>query len=130
MHNKYIYTYISIYTYIGEAGCGIADLIVAEMVAQGSTIERARSKIFLVDSQGLVTTSRSEIAEHKSKYAKSSPILKANATLQDIITDIQPTAIIGVSAQPNTFTPQVHSHTHTHKHIHIVCICITAIISV
>lgn len=77
------------------------------MVAQGSTLEKARSRIFLVDSQGLVTTSRGTLPEHKSKYAKATSILKAGASLCEIIKEIQPTAIVGVSAQPGVFNGEV-----------------------
>lgn len=63
----------------------------AEMVANGITLTRARSKIFLVDSQGLVSTSRSSLPEHKAKYAKGTPNLKGDASLLDIIKEIQPT---------------------------------------
>jgi malic enzyme len=61
------------------------------MVANGITLTRARSKIFLVDSQGLVSTSRSSLPAHKAKYAKASPNLKGDASLLDIIKEIQPT---------------------------------------
>ena len=64
------------------------------MVASGITLEQARSKIFLVDSQGLVSTSRSSLPEHKAKYAKNPPSLKADANLLDIIKEIQPTGAL------------------------------------
>lgn len=96
----------------GEAGTGIADLLVAEMVAQGANEADARGKIFLVDSQGLVTTSRSEIASHKRPYAKAPEGLqqkgwRAGADLREIVAAVAPTALVGVSAQPNTFTKEV-----------------------
>lgn len=77
------------------------------MIEQGSTPEKAHSRIFLVDSQGLVTMSRGTLPKHKSKYAKASPILKDGASLCEIIKEVQPTAIVGVSAQPGAFTDEV-----------------------
>jgi len=91
----------------GLAGCGIADLLVLEMMAQGASLEKARSRIFLVDSQGLVTTSRGTLPEHKNKYAKDASALTHIASLLDVIKGIQPTALIGVSAQHNAFTTEV-----------------------
>ena len=83
------------------------DLPQSEMVDQGLSLEKARSRIFLVDSQGLVTTSRDALPGHKSKYAKASPILKPGVSLCEIIKEIQPTAILGVSAQPGAFNTDV-----------------------
>jgi hypothetical protein len=75
------------------------------MVANGVTLTRARSKIFLVDSQGLVSTSRgSLLPAHKAKYAKASPNLKGDASLLDIIKEIQPTG-----ARSNHLCSLVHS---------------------
>ena len=95
----------------GEAGCGFADLIVEEMVSQGIQEERARSKIFLVDSKGLITCTRASLPEHKRKYAKACPdssaLLRPGVTLLEIIQEIQPTALIGVSAQAKAFTAEV-----------------------
>ncbi len=38
----------------GSAGCGIAEAIIAQMVADGITDEQARSQVFMVDRWGLL----------------------------------------------------------------------------
>lgn len=85
----------------GEAGIGIADLIVTGMVEEGETAESARQKCWFVDSQGLVVKSRTHLAEHKLPYAHDHEFLP---DLLSAIQAIKPTALIGVSGQGNTFT--------------------------
>ncbi len=88
----------------GEAATGIADLVVAAMVAHGVTRERALRKCWLVDSQGLVVQSRANLAEHKRTYAHDHPPV---GDFLSAIKLLKPTAIIGVSAVGGTFTREV-----------------------
>lgn len=90
----------------GEAGVGIADLITyALQREEGLSAEEARSKIWLFDSHGLVVQSRmDELQEHKRPYAHD------RQPIPDFLTavrELKPSAIIGVAAQPNTFTQHV-----------------------
>ena len=88
----------------GEAGVGIADLIVSALRNAGLAEAEARRACWLVDSKGLVVRSRTDLAEHKRPYAHDSP---GSATLLDAVNMLQPTALIGVSGQPGTFTPEI-----------------------
>ncbi|MGE0354411.1 MAG: NAD-dependent malic enzyme [Gemmatimonadales bacterium] len=88
----------------GEAASGIGNLIVAAMVKRGLTREEARSHIWFVDSKGLVVKSRSGLAAHKLPYAQEHEQIK---DLDDIVDALQPTCLIGVSGQPQTFTEQI-----------------------
>ncbi|HXV12923.1 MAG TPA: NAD-dependent malic enzyme [Candidatus Krumholzibacteria bacterium] len=88
----------------GEAGVGIADLIVSAMVDAGMSREDARRACWLVDSHGLVVRSRKDLAEHKRPYAHEAP---GAANLLDAIRALEPTALIGVSGQPSTFTREI-----------------------
>jgi malate dehydrogenase (oxaloacetate-decarboxylating)(NADP+) len=88
----------------GEAATGIADLVVSAMMAQGMSEAEARLRIWLVDSRGLVVKSRTNLSEHKLRYAHE------HAPIGDFLTAIRtfkPTAIIGVAAVGGTFTPEV-----------------------
>ncbi|MCB9876740.1 MAG: NAD-dependent malic enzyme [Planctomycetes bacterium] len=88
----------------GEAGTGIADLIVAELVARGVAVEQARQQCWFVDSRGLVVADRDDLAAHKLPYAhRHAP----TATLLDAVQALRPSALIGVSGQPQTFTREV-----------------------
>ncbi|MTJ84073.1 MAG: NAD-dependent malic enzyme [Telmatospirillum sp.] len=88
----------------GEAATGIADLIVAAMVAKGIDPALARSRCWLVDSKGLVVKSREGLAHQKLPYAHD------HAPVGDFLSALKalkPTAIIGVAAVGGAFTPDV-----------------------
>jgi malate dehydrogenase (oxaloacetate-decarboxylating)(NADP+) len=88
----------------GEAATGISDLLVEAMVDEGMAEREARRRCWLVDSKGLVVAGRTDLASHKRPYAHEHP---PAATFIEAIRQIKPTAIIGVSATPNTFTQEV-----------------------
>lgn len=88
----------------GEAGVGIADLVVSAMVDLGLSEAEARSRCWFIDSSGLVVTGRERMADHKRPYAHEHPPLE---DLLDCVNAIRPTALIGVSGQPQTFTEPV-----------------------
>jgi malate dehydrogenase (oxaloacetate-decarboxylating)(NADP+) len=88
----------------GEAATGISDLLVEAMVDEGVAPQDARRRCWLVDSKGLVVASRGDLAVHKKPYAHEHP---PAATFIDAVRALKPTAIIGVSATPNTFTREV-----------------------
>ena len=88
----------------GEAGVGICNLIVQALMAEGLTEAAAREKCWLVDSKGLVTRSRTDLAEHKLPYAHD------HAAMPDLLAAVEalkPTALIGVSGMPASFTEPV-----------------------
>lgn len=88
----------------GEAGIGIGDLIVAALQAEGLSEQAARSKCWFVDSQGLVVAGRQNLAHHKLPYAhEHAPV----ADFAEVVHMLQPTALIGVSGMPHTFTQPV-----------------------
>lgn len=88
----------------GEAATGIAELAVAAMAAQGMDTAVAQRNCWLFDSKGLVVASREGLAAHKLPFAHEA----AGCTeFTAAIRAIKPTAIIGVSAMPSTFTQAV-----------------------
>jgi malate dehydrogenase (oxaloacetate-decarboxylating)(NADP+) len=88
----------------GEAGIGIADLIVSAMVDEGSTQEDARCRCWFVDSKGLVVKSRQGLAEHKLRYAHDYPY---SPDFLSAAQALKPTAIIGVSTIAKSFNKAV-----------------------
>lgn len=88
----------------GEAAVGIAELISSAMEKNGLSAAEAKKRCWLFDSQGLVVSSRANLASHKAAYAHD------HAPVDDFITAIralEPTGIIGVAAVGGTFTRDV-----------------------
>jgi malate dehydrogenase (oxaloacetate-decarboxylating)(NADP+) len=88
----------------GEAGTGIADLVVAAMKRNGVDEAAARARCWFVDSKGLVVKSRTDLAEHKLPYAHD---IQGIPDLLSAVRTLRPSALIGVSGQPQTFTKDV-----------------------
>lgn len=89
----------------GEAGTGIADLLVAALVARGLPEAEARKRCWFVDSQGLVVKNRpGNLASHKRPYAHDHAGI---AGFEEAVEALRPTAIIGVASMPGAFTPRI-----------------------
>jgi len=95
----------------GSAARGIADSVAAGMVEQdGLDLEQARSRVWMVDSQGLVTRDRLDgLREHKRDYAQPAPALR---DLREVVRRVRPTVLIGVSGQSGAFTEEVVREMH------------------
>lgn len=90
----------------GEAGIGIGDLVVEAMREAGLPEQDARRRCWFVDSKGLVVDTRTDLAEHKRRYAHKSRAEPVH-TLLEAVKSLKPHAIIGVSGTPGTFTKEV-----------------------
>jgi malate dehydrogenase (oxaloacetate-decarboxylating)(NADP+) len=88
----------------GEAGTGIGDLIVSAMMNEGLSQTEARQRCWFADSRGLVVKSRKNLPEHKLRFAHD---FKDQPYFLDAVKALKPTAIIGVSGQPSTFTQPI-----------------------
>jgi len=88
----------------GEAGTGIGDLIVSAMMNEGFSQAAARQRCWFADSRGLVVKSRKNLPEHKLRFAHD---FKDYPYFLDAVKVLKPTAIIGVSGQPSTFTQPI-----------------------
>jgi malate dehydrogenase (oxaloacetate-decarboxylating)(NADP+) len=88
----------------GEAGIGIADVFVAALKEEGMSADEARKRCWFVDSKGLLVAGRDNIAVHKEPYAHEHEYI---AGFVDAVRALKPTAILGLSGQPGTFTRDV-----------------------
>ena len=88
----------------GSAAIGLANLLCSALVAQGMTIEDARSRVHMFDVNGLLESTRSDLVDFQLPYAHQ------HAPTKDFVAAIQsikPTTIIGVSTIGGAFTKRV-----------------------
>jgi malate dehydrogenase (oxaloacetate-decarboxylating)(NADP+) len=98
----------------GSANVGIGNLIALAMQQEDAasnphghtdlTFQQALERIWMVDSKGLIVSSRTDLTVEKKPFAKSFESIRS---LEEIVHRLKPTALIGATAQPNTFTEQV-----------------------
>ncbi|WP_338560436.1 NAD-dependent malic enzyme [Acinetobacter sp. KS-LM10] len=97
----------------GSAGCGIAEQIVAQMVAEGLTDTEARARIYMVDRFGLITDNQPNLVDFQRKLVQNTDSVSAWAdvdgmiSLLDVVKNAKPTVLIGVSGQPGLFTEEI-----------------------
>src|ERR1700756_2087456 len=88
----------------GSAGTGIAELISQAMALEGRDIAEARKRNALFDINGLIVTSRSDLADFQKPFAQDrAPV----STFVEAVKAVRPTGIIGVSTVPKLFTREV-----------------------
>uniref|UniRef100_A0A6Q2X4A4 Malic enzyme n=1 Tax=Esox lucius TaxID=8010 RepID=A0A6Q2X4A4_ESOLU len=88
----------------GEAAMGIADLVTMAMQKEGLTKDEALTKIWMVDSKGLIVKDRDHLTFEKERFAHKH---KQMRNLADVVHELKPTAIIGVAAISGAFTEQI-----------------------
>lgn len=104
----------------GSAGCGIAELIISAMIAEGLSDTEARARVFMVDRHGLLLTGMENLLDFQEKLAQPKSAIKnwklstdaAFPGLLDVIVNIKVTILIGVSGKPNLFTEEVVRQMH------------------
>lgn len=97
----------------GSAGCGIAEHIVAQMVSEGLTDAQARANIYMVDRFGLLTDDQTNLAAFQQHLAQPRSSLTGwncqgeTFSLIEVIQNVKPTVLIGVTGQPGLFSEEV-----------------------
>ena len=84
---------------MGQAGTGIASNIRAVLLEEGASDEEARSLIFAVDADGLLTDDM-PLAPYQRPFAQKRGDI---VTLRDVVEKAKPTVLIGVTAQRGLF---------------------------
>jgi malate dehydrogenase (oxaloacetate-decarboxylating) len=111
--NKQLKDQIITFLGAGSAGCGIAEQIIAQMIAEGLTDAEARKRVFMVDRFGLITENQPNLLDFQRKLAQQPEDVAqwGNAdeiiSLLDVVQNAKPTVLIGVSGQPGLFTKEI-----------------------
>lgn len=91
----------------GSAGCGIAEQWIACLRERGLTDEQARQQIYMLDRDGILTTSTPDMKPFQARLAHAGlPAGLSSHTehsLQDVMHAVQPDMLLGVSGQPGLF---------------------------
>ncbi len=104
----------------GSAGCGIAEQIILHIKEQGLTEEEALLRIYLTNSQGLLTGNTQGLKLFQRKFAKPFAMVEnwgstsGQVDLLAVIKAVKPSILIGVSGQPGLMSQAVIETLHSH----------------
>lgn len=102
----------------GSAGCGIADYVIKQMVREGLSLAEARARVFLCDAHGLLTENSDHLMEFQKPFAQSASQVdsinpeRLPLTLENVVSLVKPTILIGVSGQQGIFTEALITSMH------------------
>ncbi|RKF55155.1 NADP-dependent malic enzyme [Golovinomyces cichoracearum] len=92
----------------GSAATGVAKQIVSYFMNNGLSEDEARRKFWLVDTKGLITNDRGdELASHKKYFSRPDNNGRQYKTLSEVIDYVQPTILMGLSAQTGVFNESI-----------------------
>jgi malate dehydrogenase (oxaloacetate-decarboxylating)(NADP+) len=88
----------------GAAGIGITQILTQAMAAEGLLPEEARARMWLFNRNGLLESTRRDLADYQQPYAHPHPPTRDFVAT---IESIRPTVIIGVSTAARAFDARV-----------------------
>jgi malate dehydrogenase (oxaloacetate-decarboxylating) len=98
----------------GSAGVGIADQLYLAMLKSGLTEQEARSKFWLLDRNGLLLDTSSDVLFFQQPYLRKATEVqhwscraKNHIGLLEVVENIKPTVLIGTSAVSGAFSENI-----------------------
>jgi len=93
----------------GTAGMGIANILLNEMKEQGLNDKEAKNLFYFVDKQGLLNCYTPNLSDEQKEFINDSTNVQNTSfkSLEEIVSEVQPTILIGTSTQPGAFNEQV-----------------------
>ena len=104
----------------GSAGCGIAEQIIAQMQREGLSESAARENVCMVDRFGLLTDNMPNLLPFQTKLVQKRDqlshwdITNEAISLMDVVRNMKPDILIGVSGQTGLFTEELIREMHKH----------------
>jgi len=96
----------------GSAGIGITDLLAQFMQDRGLSQQDARNRFYAIDRYGLITESTKDLRPEQRTYARKDQEvqdwkrLNGEIGLLEVVSQVKPSVLIGVSGQGGAFTEQ------------------------
>ncbi len=93
----------------GTAGMGIANILLNEVKEQGLNDKEAKNLFYFVDKQGLLNCYTPNLSDEQKEFINDSTNVQNTSfkSLEEIVSEVQPTILIGTSTQPGAFNEQV-----------------------
>lgn len=105
----------------GAAGCGIAEQIIAQMMAEGLSDRQARQRVFMINSRGLLVEQMNDLRDFQRRFCHSNSVLadwgierdpqrqahEHTATLEQTVAHSKSTVLVGVSTVAGLFTQAI-----------------------
>nr|ODN92478.1 malate dehydrogenase (oxaloacetate-decarboxylating)(NADP+) [Cryptococcus depauperatus CBS 7841] len=93
----------------GSAAVGVAKEMMNFFTMQGLTEDEARERFWLIDTKGLITSTRTDvvngkIASHKKYFIRTDTEGKEYPSLESVIDYVKPTALVGLSTTFGAFS--------------------------
>lgn len=104
----------------GSAGCGIAEQIIAQTQREGLSEAEARQNVYMVDRFGLLTDQMPNLLPFQSKLVQKRENLESwdtaadSLSLLEVVRNVKPDILIGVSGQTGLFTEEIIREMHKH----------------
>ena len=100
---------------VGSAGSGIADQLMAALVAGGLSVAEARARFWAVDRHGLLVTDGDGLSDDQRPYARDAAEVAdwhrddalGGVALGEVVRRVHPTVLIGTSARGGAFTEHI-----------------------
>jgi malate dehydrogenase (oxaloacetate-decarboxylating) len=97
----------------GSAGIGITSLLAKFMEDRGLSADQARRRFYGIDRYGLVTENMKDLRPEQKAYARDEQEVQSwrqqpngEIALLDVVRQVKPSVLIGVSGQAGAFTEQ------------------------
>ncbi|MET7451922.1 NAD-dependent malic enzyme [Streptomyces sp. NPDC005574] len=93
----------------GSAAIGVADMIRTAMVEEGLPEAEAAARFWIVDVDGLLTRSRTDLTDEQRVYAREDEESADwdGRGLAEVVRRVEPTALVGLSTARGAFTEEI-----------------------